>query len=97
MSRDATDNGGAAGQVGNQGPVTVRDVVGLLEEAIQAGPGQVKAETPLQGLAGWDSMGMVAFIWLVDQRTGVKLVLADLRKSSTPAALARLIHDRLPG
>jgi acyl carrier protein len=83
--------------VGNGGPITVQDVAGLLEEAIQAPPGQVDAGTLLEGLTGWDSMGMVAFIWLLEQRTGVKLQVRDLRKCPTPACLTQIIHNNLPG
>jgi acyl carrier protein len=72
-------------------------VASLLEEAVQARPGQVEAGTLLEGLGGWDSMGMVNFIWLVEQRTGVKLRVRDLRNCPTPGSLARLIQDRLPG
>jgi acyl carrier protein len=79
------------------GPITVQGVASILEEAVQARPGQVQAGTLLEGLGGWDSMGMVNFVWLIEQRTGVKLRVGDLRKCPTPASLTQLIHDQLPG
>jgi acyl carrier protein len=97
MSRDVSDTARSVGQVGSKGAITVQGVVKLLEEAIQAKLGQVEAGTPLEGLGGLDSMGVVSFIRLVEQRTGVKVRVRDLRNCRTLGAVAQLIQDRLPG
>jgi len=97
MNRDANETTRSRGQVGNKSSITVQAVVRFLEEAIQAPRGQVEAETLLEGLGGWDSMGMVNFVWLIEQQTGVKLRVRDLRSSPTPRSLTQFIHDHLPG
>lgn len=97
MNRDANETTRSGGQVGNKGSITVQAVARFLEEAIQAPRGQVEAETVLAGLGGWDSMGMVNFVWLIEQQTGVKLRVRDLRCCPTPRSLTQFIHDRLPG
>lgn len=97
MNQDTHETVGSESRGGNKGAITVQGVARLLAEAIQAAPGQVEAGTLLEGLGGWDSMGMVNFIWLVEQETGVKLRVRDLRTCPTPSSLTRLIHDHLPG
>lgn len=97
MNPDTNETVGSGSPSGNKGAITVQGVARLLEEAIQATPGQVEAGTVLESLGGWDSMGMVNFIWLVEQATGVKLRVRDLRTCPTPSSLTRLIHDHLPG
>jgi acyl carrier protein len=97
MSRDASDAARPGGRVDDKGALTAQGVASLLEECVQARPGHVQAGTLLEGLAGWDSMAMVAFVGLVEQRTGLRLRVRDLRSCATPASLAQLIHDRLPG
>lgn len=73
---------------------TLERVVELLEEATQTPPGQITAATVLEDFNGWDSMGMVTFIALVDSHCGVALRTQDLLRCPTPAALAELIQSR---
>lgn len=63
----------------------------LIEEAIQALPGSVGGETQLGNLDGWDSMGLVIFIELVQERTGAVLAVHDLRACASPADVSVLI------
>jgi acyl carrier protein len=74
--------------------MTATDVVALLEEAIQAEPGKLQPASTLEGLDGWDSMGMVLFMGLVQERAGIELSVYDVRGCATPAAIARLIEER---
>ncbi|HKE01138.1 MAG TPA: acyl carrier protein [Planctomycetota bacterium] len=71
------------------------DVVSLLEEATQSVAGRVTEESHLEALDGWDSMGMVMFVGLVQDRTGVELTVYELRGCDTPRALSKLIASRL--
>lgn len=63
----------------------------LIEEAVQALPGSVQADTDLGTLDGWDSMGLVIFIELVQSKTGVELAVHDLRACSRPTEIVALI------
>jgi len=67
------------------------DLTALIEEAVQALPGRVAPDTDLGTLDGWDSMGLVIFIELVQSRTGVELAVHDLRACSRPPEVAALI------
>ncbi len=75
---------------------TPAKVIELLEEATQTPPGQIAAATVLEDFNGWDSMGMVTFIALVDSYCGVTIRVQDLQRCPTPAALAQLIQARIP-
>jgi hypothetical protein len=72
------------------------ELLPLIEEAVQAMPGSVKADTDLGTLDGWDSMGLVIFIELVQGRTGVELAVHDLRACSTAPEVLALISGTAP-
>jgi acyl carrier protein len=64
----------------------------MIEEATQALPGRVSAESELGALNGWDSMGLVIFIDLVHAKTGVELQVHDLRACARPPDILALIR-----
>jgi acyl carrier protein len=72
----------------------MQNLIMELEDAIQALPGKIKPDTPLNTLDGWDSMGLVAFISAVSERYGVELMVEDLRSSATLADLHELLVQR---
>ncbi len=74
-----------------QPSIELHELTALIEEAVQALPGRVAPDTDLGTLDGWDSMGLVIFVELVQQRTGVELAVHDLRACSTPPEIAALI------
>jgi acyl carrier protein len=59
----------------------------LLEEATQADPGTLVPSTVLKEHEGWDSLGAVMFIGLVQEHLGVALSVGDLRACATVADL----------
>ena len=59
----------------------------LLEEATQADPGTLVSSTELKEHEGWDSLGAVMFIGLVQEHLGVELSVGDLRACATVADL----------
>jgi len=67
-------------------------VVSMIEEATQAIPDSVDPECTLGDLGGWDSMGLVIFIELVQNETGVQLAVHELRACATPGELVALIQ-----
>ncbi len=75
-------------------PIQLTDVLALLEEATLAEPGTLEPTVPLLSMVGWDSMGMVMFIGLVQERHGLELSVADLRDCETPADFHEQITAR---
>lgn len=69
-------------------------IVELLEEATQAPEGTLTQDLVLKDMEGWDSMGMVMFIGLVQQYLSVELSVHDLRESATVAELAARILEK---
>ena len=59
--------------------IELETVAKLIEEATQSLPGAVGADTQLGALDGWDSMGMVVFMGLVREQSGVELTVHELR------------------
>ncbi|MCB9913921.1 MAG: hypothetical protein H6828_02085 [Planctomycetes bacterium] len=68
------------------------DVCAMIEEAVQAVPGSVGEATVLGNLDGWDSMGLVIFIELTQDRAGAELAVHELRACQSPAEVAALIE-----
>jgi acyl carrier protein len=76
------------------GSATVQQVAELLEEATQAIAGTIAPECDLRTLDGWDSMGMVMFMGLLNERMHVELTVHELRASATPLELLRKIEEK---
>jgi acyl carrier protein len=76
--------------------VTEREsrILELFEEATQAPEGTLSRDLVLKDMEGWDSMGMVMFIGLVQQYLTVELSVHDLRDSGTIAELAARIMEK---
>ncbi|MDF1798782.1 MAG: phosphopantetheine-binding protein [Planctomycetota bacterium] len=75
-------------------PPTLPTVLALLEEATLAEEGTIDPEAPLLGMEGWDSMGMVMFIALVQDHHGFELSITDLRDCVCGNELLVVIAER---
>jgi acyl carrier protein len=73
--------------------IELSNLTALIEEAVQGLPGSVGPDTDLGSLDGWDSMGLVIFIELVQTKTGVELAVHDLRACTRPPEVAALIEE----
>ena len=71
---------------------TAKRALELLEEATQADPGTLGEGLALKEMEGWDSMGMVLFIGLVQEHLQVELSVHDLRESATVAELCSRVE-----
>lgn len=67
-----------------------QEALALLETALNEAPGTITESTSLDALSGWDSVGMVSLMALVDSSTGVVLPPEELRSSATAGELIRL-------
>jgi acyl carrier protein len=72
--------------------LTQAELQAMIEEATQALPGTVSAATELGTLDGWDSMGLVIFIELVQSKAGVEISVHDLRACARPTDVLELVH-----
>jgi acyl carrier protein len=78
-------------------PLEPERVLRWIEEATQSPDRSLGLDSDLTAVDGWDSMGMVMFIGLVTDQTGVDLAAQDFRTATTPRAIAQLIESRGAG
>ncbi len=66
-------------------------VIALLEQSIQARPDTVRADTQLDDLDGWDSMGMVMLVGELFDQLAVEIAIDDLNACKTVADIVALV------
>ncbi len=74
-----------------------KQIVGFLEEALNAAPGTFQEADPLDGLEGWDSIGIISVMSVVEDHCGVSLDPEALAACRTVGDLARLIAEGSSG
>jgi acyl carrier protein len=62
-----------------------------IEEALRAEPGSIAMSDALHNLDGWDSIGALSVIAVIDEQFGVTLDAGDLMACKTVGALASLV------
>ncbi len=70
--------------------MTQKDFTAEIDEILANPIGTTKMDDDLGSLAGWDSMAVVTFMALADEKFGIQLSAKDLAASKTVADLARL-------
>jgi len=75
--------------------LSIEELCALVEDATQSMPGRVVAGTELATLDGWDSMGLVVFIGLIQDRAQLELLVHELRACATPVDVHELIRREL--
>ncbi|MHC4399077.1 MAG: acyl carrier protein [Planctomycetota bacterium] len=75
--------------------MTRREAVGLLESALNETPGTILETTELESLPGWDSVGMLSVMALVDAHAGVVLPPDQIAQSATVRDLLGLFEEKL--
>mgnify|MGYP000868015019 CR=1 FL=1 len=65
-----------------------------LEDATQNLPGAIDINSPLNAIEGFDSLGLVSLITLLDERYGVELQLEDLQTCRNVRELFELLRGR---
>jgi acyl carrier protein len=66
----------------------------LIEEALGSPKGSVHLEDSLEGLEGWDSMGVLAVISISDEHLGIFMDVDVFEEASTVEDLARAVRCR---
>lgn len=69
--------------------IAMKDFLAQVAEALNAEPSQLTVQTRLDSLEGWDSMGQVSVVSLLDQ-IGVRSPPGALQKCRTVGDIAAL-------
>jgi acyl carrier protein len=72
-----------------------KDFFLLLDELVEADPGSVTAATVLAELPRWDSLAVIGFIALLDERFSASFPASRIMDCRTAGDLAGLVADRL--
>ena len=74
---------------------TKREFLSLLEEILEVTPGTLKGNEQLLDLEGWDSLAVVSFIAMVDERFGETLAPREISKADSIADIVGLLGDKI--
>jgi acyl carrier protein len=66
-----------------------------LDELLEFEPGTITGSETLDSLDGWNSLAVISFMALVDERFGVSLQPRQIAASTTVSDLVRLLGDRI--
>jgi len=69
------------------------EFLALLALVIEAEPGSLKGEERLDSLEGWDSLAVVGFLALVDEKLGITPTPKDIAAANTVNDLVALFGD----
>lgn len=70
-------------------------LIGFIEEALNIVPGTIRESDLLEGLEGWDSIGIIAVMAVIEDRCSVALDPDKLLRCQTIGDLARLTQEGL--
>lgn len=73
----------------------VEEFFALLEEIIEADPGTINGAEKLKDLDGWDSLAIVSFIAMVDERFEITLSPRKIADSKLISDLVTLLGDNI--
>ncbi|HWB07047.1 MAG TPA: phosphopantetheine-binding protein [Verrucomicrobiales bacterium] len=66
-----------------------------LDNIIEAPPGSLKGTEKLTDISAWDSLAVLGFIAMVDEKFKVQLAGKDIAACETVADIAGLLGDRI--
>ena len=69
-----------------------KEFLGNIEEALRSRPGSVSEDDSLQNLDGWDSVGALSVMAVIDEKYGITLDAGELMSCQTVGDLARLVE-----
>lgn len=75
--------------------MNANEFLGQLAEALMADKAQMQPEAELSSFAGWDSMGQVAVVGLIDQSLEMTLPPGSLQKCRTVSDILQLVRGKL--
>lgn len=66
-----------------------------IEAALELPAGSLKGDEPLADIPEWDSLAVISFIALVDEKLGLSVDGEALAEAESVADLLALVHDKL--
>lgn len=70
-------------------------LIGFIEEAINLSPGTIQESDVLDGLEGWDSIGIISVMAVIEDHCGVTLDPDGLAKCQTVGDLVHLVQENI--
>ena len=68
-----------------------------LEDVLEAEVDSIKGDETLADLGSWDSLAVMAFIAMVDEKLGVTLAASKLAEATTVGGLIALLEEKISG
>jgi acyl carrier protein len=66
-----------------------------LDEVVELEPGTLKGDEKLEDLDGWNSLAVISFIALADEKCGISLQPSKIANCKTIADLIALLGDKI--
>jgi len=77
--------------------MTKNEFLKELEEVLEADAGTITGEQVLADLAAWDSLAVMAFIAMVDEKFSMTLSASKLAEAKTVGDLISLLGNKVSG
>lgn len=75
--------------------MTTADFLLTLDDLLERSPGATRLDEPLGAITKWDSMAVIAFIALADEKFGVQVKAMDLASCRTIEDLQCLLGGQV--
>jgi acyl carrier protein len=75
--------------------VDIQQFIGFVEEALSISPGTIQESDHLEGLDGWDSIGVISVMAVIEDRYGVALDPVKLLNCQTVGDLNRFTQESM--
>lgn len=72
-------------------------VHGVLELCFAAAPGEISGATVQDDVPGWDSVGHLNLMLMIEESFGVRLEIEDMQKLTSVAAIVRFLGEAETG
>ena len=77
--------------------MTKQEFLRELEEVLEADVDSIKGDETLADLGSWDSLAVMSFIAMVDEKCGVTLAASKLSDAKSVGDLIALLGDKISG
>ena len=78
-----------------EGNLTQSEFLSEFDAIVQSDPGSTAMDDQLASLRGWDSMAIIMFIAMVDEKLGLTLNVKELASCKTVGDLAKLCEAKV--
>jgi acyl carrier protein len=75
--------------------MTTSEFLNEIDTIIQAAPGSTSLENRLESLPGWDSMAVISFIAMADEKLGISFPVGTLASCKTVEDLAKRCEGKV--